>query len=82
MLAHVPPHAPNLLCSLFVAVFPPLTGFAGLLRVVGLVPPMSAKATFGTPGRATQMDSEHWDRIRKLCISVLGAFARPTWTLD
>ena len=27
-------------------------------------------------------DSEHWDKGRKLCISVLGASAGPTWTLD
>ena len=27
MLAHVPAHAPNLLCGLFVAAFLPLTGF-------------------------------------------------------
>ena len=64
---YAPPHAPNLLCGLFVAVFPPLTGFASSLLGVGFVPPMPAEATFCTPGRATRMDSERWDRARKPC---------------
>ena len=78
MFAHVPPHAPNLLCGLFVAAFLPLTGFASSLRGVGFVPPMPAEATFCTPGRATRMASERWDRVRKLFISVLGA-STGTW---
>ena len=61
-----PHHASNQLCGLFVAAFPSLTGFASSLRGVGFVPPMPAEAAFCTPGRATRMDSDRWDRVRKL----------------